>query len=61
MNRTAPRDAASSVEAATVKASPDPRAGLPEAWTAALAALQERIDRLETDVRHLQSQIANRA
>ena len=31
------------------------------AWTVALAALRERIERLEADVRRLQSQLANRA
>ncbi len=46
---------------------PDPLTGStpdgPEhpAWIAALAALRERIERLEADVRHLQSQLANRA
>ncbi len=34
---------------------PGERANPPEGWTAAFAALRERIDRLETDVRQLQT------
>ena len=42
-------------------AGPDQRTNLSEGLSAAYAALRERIERLEADVRRLQSQLANRA
>ena len=40
---------------------PDQQTNPQEEWSAAFAALRERIERLEADVRRLQSQLANRA